>query len=50
MINSRHTIRPSTALLATRVTLRILIVLNWVFGVLIFALLARMREDLEGTV
>ena len=30
----------STALFATRVTLRILIVLNWIFGALIFALLA----------
>jgi hypothetical protein len=30
----------STALLATWVTLRILLVLNWIFGALIFALLA----------
>jgi hypothetical protein len=30
----------STALITTRATLRILIVLNWVFGALIFALLA----------
>jgi hypothetical protein len=30
----------STRLLATRATLRILIVLNWIFGALIFALLA----------
>jgi hypothetical protein len=30
----------STGLLATRVTLRILIVLNWILGALIFALLA----------
>ena len=32
--------KPSMALVATRVTLRTLIVLNWIFGALIFALLA----------
>jgi Protein of unknown function (DUF2975) len=32
--------KPSTALVATRFTLRVLIALNWIFGALIFALLA----------
>jgi hypothetical protein len=36
----KSTNKHSTALLATRVTLRILIVLNWIFGALIFALMA----------
>jgi hypothetical protein len=36
----KPTINRSTALLATRVALRILLVLNWIFGALIFALLA----------
>ena len=49
MINSRHTIRPSTALLATRVTLRILIVLNWILGALIFTLLAISFQAEEWT-
>jgi hypothetical protein len=36
-----------TALFATRVTLRILIVLNWIFGALIFGMLA-MSFEAEG--
>ena len=39
----------STALLATWVTLRILIVLNWIFGALIFALLAISFQAQEWT-
>ena len=40
MVTSPSTIKPSTALLATWATLRILTILNWIFGALIFALLA----------
>jgi hypothetical protein len=39
MVTSKPTLKHS-ALLATRVTLRILIVLNWILGALIFVLLA----------
>src|SRR5439155_11140592 len=39
----------STALRATWVTLRILIVLNWIFGALIFALLAISFQAKEWT-
>ena len=39
----------STALLATWVTLRILIVLNWILGALIFALLAISFQAEEWT-
>lgn len=41
--------RPSTALLATWVTLRILLALNWILGVLIFALLAISFQAEEWT-
>jgi len=41
--------RHSTGLLATRFTLRILIVLNWIFGALIFALLAISFQAEEWT-
>jgi hypothetical protein len=41
--------KQSTALPATRVTLRILIVLNWIFGALIFALLALSFQAAEWT-
>jgi Protein of unknown function (DUF2975) len=37
---SQINMRPSTALVATSITLQILIVLNWILGALIFALLA----------
>ena len=40
MITTEPTMKHSTALLATWVALRILIVLNWIFGALIFGLLA----------
>src|ERR1700730_16362781 len=40
MTTPKPTIEHSRALLATWATLRILIVLNWIFGALIFALLA----------
>jgi hypothetical protein len=40
MTNSESTSKHSRALLATWATLRILIVLNWILGALIFALLA----------
>jgi len=40
MTTAEWTMKHSTALLATWVTLRILLVLNWIFGGLIFALLA----------
>ena len=40
MTTSKLKTKYSTALLASRVTLRILIVLNWILGVLIFTLLA----------
>jgi Protein of unknown function (DUF2975) len=40
MTTETSTLKRSTALLATWVALRILIVLNWIFGALIFALLA----------
>ena len=39
----------STALFATRVTLRTLIVLNWIFGALIFGMLAMSFEAEEWT-
>lgn len=39
----------STALLATRVTLRTLIVLNWIFGALIFGMLAMSFEAEDWT-
>src|SRR4051812_23130188 len=41
--------KQSTALPATRVTLRNLIVLNWIFGALIFALLALSFQAAEWT-
>jgi Protein of unknown function (DUF2975) len=40
MITSKPTMKHSMGLLATWVTLRLLMVLNWIFGTLIFALLA----------
>ena len=40
MTTSQPKLKHSTALLATWATLRVLIVLNWLFGALIFALLA----------
>src|SRR5579862_5650361 len=40
MTTATSSLKRSTALLATWVALRILIVLNWIFGALIFALLA----------
>src|SRR5271167_4893178 len=40
MIMTESTMKHSTALFATWATLRILLVLNWIFGILIFALLA----------
>lgn len=40
MTSSKPTQKPSPALLPTQFTLRILIVLNWILGALIFALLA----------
>src|SRR4029077_16501446 len=43
------TMRHSTTLLATWVTLRILIVLNWILGALIFALLAISFQAEEWT-
>ncbi len=39
MLTSENNLKHSTTLLATWVTLRILIVLNWILGALIFALL-----------
>jgi hypothetical protein len=47
MITPETTTNHSTALLATWVTLRILIVLNWIFGALIFGMLA-MSFGAEG--
>jgi hypothetical protein len=44
-----ETTKPSTALRATWITLRILIVLNWIFGALIFALLAISFQAEEWT-
>src|ERR1700730_14382852 len=49
MLTSKPTMKHSTALLATWVTLRILIVLNWIFGALIFALLAISFQAEEWT-
>jgi hypothetical protein len=49
MITSKPTIKHSTALLTSRVTLRILIVLNWTLGALIFALLAISFQAEEWT-
>src|SRR5467141_5314277 len=49
MITLEPTMKHSTGLLATRFTLRILIVLNWIFGALIFALLAISFQAEEWT-
>jgi len=49
MITLEFIMKHSTGLLATRVTLRILIVLNWIFGVLIFALLGISFQAEEWT-
>ncbi len=49
MITSNFAIKHSTAVPATSVTLRILIVLNWIFGILIFALLAISFQAEEWT-
>ena len=49
MITLKPTMRHSTTLLATWVTLRILIVLNWILGALIFALLAISFQAEEWT-
>jgi intracellular septation protein A len=49
MTTAEPTTKHSTALRATWVTLRILIVLNWIFGALIFALLAVSFEAEEWT-
>jgi len=49
MITLEPTLKHSTALLATWVTLRILIVLNWILGALIFALLAISFQAEEWT-
>ena len=49
MIAAEPKMRHTTALPTTRVTLRILIVLNWIFGALIFALLAISFQDEEWT-
>jgi hypothetical protein len=49
MITSKSTVKHSTALPATSVVLRILIVLNWIFGLLIFALLAISFQAAEWT-
>src|SRR6202158_6028999 len=49
MLTSKPTIKHSTALLATWVTLRILIVLNWILGALIFALLTISFQAEEWT-
>src|ERR1700736_5135298 len=49
MIKLESKMRHSTGLLATRFTLRILIVLNWILGALIFALLAISFQAEEWT-
>jgi hypothetical protein len=49
MITLEPKMKHSTALLATWVTLRILIVLNWILGALIFALLAITFQAEEWT-
>ncbi len=49
MTTPKLKVKHSTALLATWVTLRILIVLNWIFGALIFALLAISFQAEEWT-
>src|SRR5437667_9650484 len=49
MITLEPTMKHSTTLLATWVTLRILIVLNWILGALIFALLAISFQAEEWT-
>ena len=49
MTKLESTLKHSTALLTTWVTLRILIVLNWILGALIFALLAISFQAEEWT-
>jgi hypothetical protein len=49
MNTSEITLKRSTALLATWVTLHVIIVLNWIFGALIFALLAITFQAEEWT-
>src|SRR4051794_37149793 len=49
MISTGPTTRHSTALLMTWITLRILIILNWIFGAVIFALLAISFQGEEWT-
>src|ERR1700676_1368866 len=49
IITSEPSMKHSTALLATWFTLRILIVLNWILGALIFALLAISFQAEEWT-
>src|ERR1700704_2678413 len=49
MITLEPTLKHSTTLLATWVTLRILIVLNWILGALIFAVLAISFQAEEWT-
>ncbi|MGH9502729.1 MAG: DUF2975 domain-containing protein [Terriglobales bacterium] len=49
MSTSKPTIQHSTVLFATRFTLRALIALNWIFGALIFALLAISFQAEEWT-
>ena len=49
MITTELRMKRSTALFATWVTLRVLIVLNWIFGALIFALLAISFQAEEWT-
>src|SRR3954465_9765436 len=49
MKSLKPTLNRSTALLATWMTLRVLIVLNWIFGALIFALLAISFQAEEWT-
>ena len=49
MIALKSTLKHSTALPATSIILRILIVLNWIFGALIFSLLAISFQSEEWT-
>src|SRR5581483_5780891 len=49
MISPGAPLKHSTALFATRVTLRTLIVLNWIFGALIFGMLAMSFEAEDWT-
>src|SRR3954453_10129640 len=49
MKSPKPTLNRSTALLATWITLRVLIVLNWIFGALIFTLLAISFQAEEWT-